>query len=205
MGRQSTGAIHTKGALRIELKYLLKQGFIKKNCTKQGTLSWNNGSIISFYSCYTNEEKYLRLVYYTTDNTTGEKQDYDYKIELVEVPSNLGKGSVLYFVCPVSWNKCRILYKCYGSPKWKYLKAYNCRIYYESQMVSHCDYYNTRYWQIDKQIKELEAQRKSYLYKDRATKRYLKLQRLKARQERFDLLRWTIGMPKSLRKLELFN
>lgn len=199
MGRHTTGAIHTKGALRIELKYLLKQGFIKKNCNIQGTLNWSNGSSISILTSYTEEEKYIRLVYHITDNTTGEKQHYDYKIELAEAPSNLGKGKVLYFVCPVSWNKCRILYKCYGSPKWKCRKAYKTRIYYESQMGSNLGYHNTRYWQLDKQIKELEAQRKSYSYKGRITKRYIKLQRLKGRQERFDELRWTVGIPKSLR------
>jgi hypothetical protein len=199
MGRQSTGAISTGGALRIELKYLLKKGFIKKNCNIQGTLSWTNGSSISVYSSYTEEEKFLRLVYTISDKTTGEKQKYDYKIELAEVTSNLGKGKVLYFVCPESWNNCRILYKCYGSPKWKCRKAYKTRIYYESQMGSNYDYYNTRYWQIDKQIKKLQEQRKSYSYKGIATKRYLRLQALRESQERFDLLRWTVGVPKRLR------
>ena len=198
MGRRTTGAIHNKGAMRIELSYLLKQGFIKKNCNKFIKLSWSNGNNINLYTCYTNEEKYIRLVYEIYDKKTGEKEEFDYKIQIIEFASNLKKGKVLYFLCPESMNKCRILYYCYGSQKWKSIKAYNNRIYYESQMVSKYDYHNIRYWQIDKQIKELEAKRKSYVYKGEKTKRYLKLQELRARQEKFDELRWSIGMPKRL-------
>ena len=198
MGRRTTGAIHNKGAMRIELSYLLKQGFIKKNCNKFIKLSWSNGNNINLYTCYTNEEKYIRLVYEIYDKKTGEKEEFDYKIQIIEFASNLKKGKVLYFLCPESMNKCRILYYCYGSQKWKSIKAYNNRIYYESQMVSKYDYHNLRYWDIDKQIKEIESGRKSYFYKGKKTKRYLKLKELRKKQKRFDLLRWTLGMPKRL-------
>ena len=37
-------------------------------------------------------------------------ESINYRIELVSVPSNLGKGSVFYFVCPVTRRRCRKLY-----------------------------------------------------------------------------------------------
>jgi hypothetical protein len=39
MGRHTTGIVTNKGALRIELKYLFKNGFLKKNCVYIGSLS----------------------------------------------------------------------------------------------------------------------------------------------------------------------
>ena len=47
MGRFSTGAITTGEAQRIELSWLIKQGWISKGGIISGTLSWNNGSEIS--------------------------------------------------------------------------------------------------------------------------------------------------------------
>jgi len=206
MGRYSTGAITTIEVCRIELKFLLKQGLIKKNCKINASLSWNNESNISIYSSYTEQEKYIRLKYTLTETSTGNKFEYDYNIELIEKPSNLGKGKVLYFVCPETNNNCRILYRCYGYHKWKSRKAYKNRIYYESQTCSKYDYFNKRYWQLDKQIKKLKTQRKSYLYKDLVTKKYIRLQRLKGLQKKYDYLRITVGMPKSIRKhIGLFN
>lgn len=199
MGRQSTGAISTREACRIELNFLLRQGLIKKGYSLQGQLSWTNGNEISIITSYTEEEKYIRLIYTLTE-TTGEKKKYDYKIKFAEVPSNLGRGSILYFICPVSWNYCRILYKCYGSHIWKSRKAYTIRIYYENQNCSKYDYFNTRYWQIEKQINKQEAQKKSYFYKGIETKRFLKLLKLREKKEKFEELRWTIGIPKRLKK-----
>ena len=128
------------------------------------------------------------------------KTAYDYKIEFVEVPSNLGKGKVLFFICPQTLNKCRILYKCYGSPKWKSREAYKYRIYYECQMVSKKDYYNDTYWSLDKKINEMLTQKINHTYKGKLTKRFLKLQKLRTKQDLFDKYRWTIGLTKGLRK-----
>ena len=61
MGRNSTGAITTKEVIRIELSFLLKNGYIQKGRHISGVLSWSNDSNIGLESCYTNEELYLRL------------------------------------------------------------------------------------------------------------------------------------------------
>jgi len=34
----------------------------------------------------------------------------NYKVDLVNVPSNIGKGVVWFFVCPMTGKKCRKLY-----------------------------------------------------------------------------------------------
>lgn len=99
-----------------------------------GSLSWTNGNSISIETKYTDSEKYIRLNYFNTSAQTGEKKEFDYRIELTTKTSNLGKGELLYFVCPDNSSLCRILYKCYGSEIWKSRTAYRNRIYYLSQI-----------------------------------------------------------------------
>ena len=109
MGRASTGAWTTTECRKLDLRYMLKVGWIKKGCKISGQMSWTDESTASFESVYTEDEKYLRMIYTVTDRQ-GTKTNYDYKIELVTVPSNLGKGDVLYFVCPESYKRARVLY-----------------------------------------------------------------------------------------------
>ncbi len=202
MGRNSTGALIIGEIHRIELSYLIKNNFIQKGCTISFTLSWTNGSNISIVSCYYPDDICLQLNYTLTD-LDGKKFKYDYKIYLVERPSNLGIGNVLYFVCPTSGNLCRILYRCYGSHIWKSRFAYRNRIYYSSQISSKLNYYNDRYWELDKTLKKLREKRRNYYYKNSKTKRFKRIEKLEKQQYRFDELRWTIGVPKRFR--HIFN
>lgn len=199
MGRRTTGALTTDEVIRIELSYLLKNKFIQKGNMLSFTLSWTNGSSISVVSCYKPDDIWLQLIYTVTEYD-GQKFKYDYKIYLTEKPSNLSVGSVLYFVCPRSGNLCRILYKCYGSHIWKSRGSYQNRIYYSCQTSSKLDYFNDRYWKIDKMLKKLRPKRGNYYYKNVKTKRQQRIDRLEQQQIYFDNLRWTIGMPKRLRR-----
>jgi hypothetical protein len=195
MGRPSTGAITTGEALRIELSFLLKEKYIQKNKKIVGILDWTSGSTINFESIYNDTDCYIRLCY------SYDGLEYDYKINLHRQKSNLGKGEVLYFICPVSFQHCRILYKCYHSTIWKCRKAYKNRIYYSGQSVSKTDYHNTRYWKITKKLDKLNLKRKyrKKSYQGKPTKFIINLRRLEAKQELHDNLRWLI-MPKSLLK-----
>lgn len=87
MGRNSTGAITTGEVTRLELSYLLKRGYIQKSCYLSGTISWTNGSNIGFESSLTKDFRYIRLIYQSTNNHSGEVTHHDYKIELTTVPS----------------------------------------------------------------------------------------------------------------------
>jgi len=70
------------------------------------------------------------------DKKTGEKIKMYYKVQIEFKPSNLGKGYVLYFICPVSFRRCRILYRAYGSQYFKAREAYQYRLYYTAQTSS---------------------------------------------------------------------
>ena len=46
---------------------------------------------------------YVKFNYTVTDRNTGEKTDYDYKVQLTTTPCNLG-GVRYWFICPLSKN-----------------------------------------------------------------------------------------------------
>lgn len=197
MGRDNTGAWTTRQAIRIELAYLLKNGYIRKNCEISANLSWTDGSKINIETMYSEKEKYIRLVYTVTSKQTCEKIDYDYKIELITKPSNLGKGEIIFFKCPESSKSCRILYRCYGSHTWKSRTAYKQRIYYPLQIMEKLAYPNLNYWKKDEQINSLRKKWLKPIYQGKKTKTMLKIERLEKRKDHFDNLRWRI-FPKNL-------
>ncbi len=200
MGRRSTGAYTTGEVKRIELSYLLKQGFIIKDKRTTGVLSWTNTNCtISIETCYQENEKYIELSYTTTNKNDGTKKVFNYKIDIVAIPSNLGNGEVLYFVCPVSGNRCRILYKAYSSDIWKSRDAYQNRIYYSLQQCSKLDRYNTKYWILEKRLTKHPMKKVNETYRGITSKTAIKNQCMWREMERMDKLRWSpAGMPKKL-------
>jgi hypothetical protein len=210
MGRPSTGSWTVYESLRIELSYLLRSGFIKKNCVISFNLNWNDqrGNSTGNISCIssymgTEDTNYLELIYTLTNNSTDTKTNRRYKVYLHEQDSNLGKGKVLYFVCPVSGRNCRILYSAYGSHYFKAREAYQNRLYYDCQMASKLSRYNDAFWRIESHLKKINK-RTNYghrRYKDLTTKAAQRFNRLFQKQCYLDELRWTLGAPKSLRRI----
>jgi hypothetical protein len=200
MGRHYTGAATTDQCMRIELSKLLKSGYFKAGCIISGQLKWTNGGTIAICVDYTAETPILNVRYTLTDKSTGKEYHYNYDIELVKRPSNLGKGEILYFVCPASRQPCRILYKAYGYHKWKCREAYQNRIYYPTQVSSKRQKYNDRYWQLEG-IMAKNVKRKTYLYKGKVTKRAIKEAKQFGEYCLMDRLRWSRAvMPKRLLK-----
>lgn len=204
MGRRSNGVATTSGSHRIELTYLLKQGLIQKGKQVNGSLSWEShgqktGEIRIDSDYQPGEGGYLRLRYRLT--TGGKDYDYDYRIELFEQPSNLGKGAVLYMICPATGKRCRILYRSYGSHRWQSREAYQERIYYPLQLSSKMDRYNDRYWALEKQLEADRSRRLNTSYNGKPTKRALRRKHLEEQQRLMDRLRWSpMAMPLGLRR-----
>jgi hypothetical protein len=206
MARPSTGAWNVYESLRIEMTYLLKNGFIKKGCVISSSLSWSNqygnsSGNIAFQSSYLGppDTNYIHLIYTLTKD--GEKLDRNYKVYLHEQESNLGKGKVLYFLCPVNHSKCRILYSAYGSDFFKSRTAYRHRLYYDCQQSSKISRYNDNYWRIENHLKKLKQVSccGNRTFKGDLTKASKRYNRLRERQYLMDRLRWSsVGMPRIL-------
>jgi len=105
----------------------------------------------------------------------------DYTIQIVKIPSNLGKGFLYYFRCPLTYKMCRKIYKPKGSNQYLSRTAYR-KMYYRSQLLSG----NARDWsQYHKQRRKADKLKAGIIrshHKGKPTKKQttLKIMELKA-------------------------
>lgn len=190
MGRNQRSRTTTGEVMRMELRWMQGRGYFRPGEEITSLLSWTDGSTISATARNKEGDISLSLSYTITDRITGEKRSLDYLINLVEVPSNLGRGKILFFICPVTGKRCRILYKAYGSPIFKSREAYSYKIYYELQTSSRLLIHNTRYFNLERRLDKLYRMRGTSTYRGKPTRRALLIDRLEEKLEREDLLRW---------------
>lgn len=200
MGRPSSGALIFEGATRISISYLIRRGYIRKGRVYSGVLSWTNGHNIGFRSHYYGSERYFQLNY-----TTGSREDlicHEHKIRLASIPSNLGKGEVLYFVCPVSTRLCRFLIFSNHNRMFVCREALAGRAFYESQTSSKLDLENDRYWSIRRKLDRLSSSRKeTFIYKGKKTRYAMRVDRLFEKMNAAEERRWGFSsVPASLRR-----
>lgn len=184
---------------RIDMRFMLKEKYIVRNSETWGIINWTSGQAVNFRCRMSKMEKYLRLMYAVTDRH-GKQTDYDYKIEIDEVQSNLGKGTILYFLCPESRKRSRVLISAYGEPKFLNRKYYETkhglRVYYGCQKTSKTNYHNTRYFDLKRKVDELETELKkkhrNSHYKGRLTKEQIQLAKWKNQMNYHDLKRLQI-------------
>ena len=95
-------------AKRISISSLKRRGYLDSYGYKQGTITWSRGNTqtgsIQITVNLLEANPYLELSYSINGGPV------NYRVPLVQVPSNLGKGSVWYFLCPQTNKRCRILY-----------------------------------------------------------------------------------------------
>lgn len=188
-GRGNSHAITTNSATRLEINELLKRKCLVNGEVLNFTYSWTNGSKMNIQSVYNDTDIYLWLKYNITDRETKQTKNFDYKIYIGKVKSNLGNGYNLYFYCPESAIRCKVLYLCYGAERFKCRQAYNNRIYYNSQTHSKEYRLNGRYFKLEKTINELYKKRKTKTYKGEPTKRHLRMCKLLNKKAEVDKLR----------------
>jgi hypothetical protein len=94
--------------LQIYISKLKELGFLKYNKITGGTLTWSrNGDKVATVSILVNtfnKEPHIELFYKYREESR------QYKVRLVTIPSNLGKGKIWYFLCPKIKKRCRKLY-----------------------------------------------------------------------------------------------
>ncbi len=172
-------------ALQIYLSKLKQWGYLKPNQHQSGTITWSrNGYRRGGIGIVVNTRSaapYLKLDYKYGD------EPRNYRVSLVTVPSNLGKGKVWYFLCPQTGKRCRKLYSVGGY--FLHREAFT-RVYYEKQTYSSN---NRRLLQLFEQsyteniYDELHQKYFKKHYAGKPTKRYLRLKRKLAIAERFSL------------------
>jgi hypothetical protein len=156
----------------VSISDLNRWGYLKPGRYKTGSITWSrNGTVTSSIgiavSTFT-DSPYLELKY-----SYGYKP-VRYKVGLITVPANIGKGEVWYFVCPYTGRNCRILYSI-GS---LFLHRHACKGYlYEKQTYSQKSREVMRMYEklfkSDELYKELYSKYFKRTYAGKPTKRFL--------------------------------
>lgn len=162
--------------LQLSTTKLKEWKYLEPGQCKSGVLTWSrNGSKTGSISIMVNmdpEQAFIVLDYKYKDKPR------KYKIELVSISSNLGKGQIWYFICPQTKNRCRILYLVEGY--FLHREAFK-KCFYQSQIHSKKNRQLEKIY--DKIFKKEEIYEKinsknfKKTYAGRKTKKYLKLLR----------------------------
>lgn len=92
----------------LSISFLKKHGYLNPSQQQSGTVSWSiqgrtTGSISILVSISPNAT-FLELDYICNGNPVR------YRVDLTSIPSNLGKGHLWFFVCPITHKRCLKLY-----------------------------------------------------------------------------------------------
>ncbi len=169
----------------ISISFLTKYGYLKPNQWQNGTVTWsrsgNKTGSISIRVCTEPKSPYLELDYSCNETPI------NYRVQLVSVPSNLGKGVVWYLVCPKTGKLCR---KLYLANNYFYHRTAFSGCMYEKQTRS------KKWRQLDKTLglclrteqifEQLYQKHFKIHYAGVPTKKYLKLTRQLKRIENLD-------------------
>jgi hypothetical protein len=185
MGRDATGIDYTTTAPRLELSVLLKAGYFRDRATCSGGWSWSNGERAEVVTARTGPNAHLDI---TTHLSQG-GQVHE-RIYMHGVRSNLGRGWVLYFICPRTGKLCRILYRAYHSTMWRSREAFSYRLYYPQQAESGWGRYLTREGRVSAKLERLYSMRATTTCKGKPTRRALRMAKLEEQAERLALHMW---------------
>jgi len=155
----------------ITIKRLKEWGYLKHTHMNRGVISWlRYGDVVSSIGAFANtmnpDGMYIELEYTSNDEVV------KYQIPLVAKKSNLGKGEVWFFICPVTNKLCR---KLHGIGKQYLHRSAHTGCMYGSQT------YSKKFrWRVpilsakyDESLYDTKHMKKHY--RGRPTKRYLKV------------------------------
>lgn len=169
---------------KIETSFLKKHGYFTG--WRSGTITWTSGydkhqSSVGIEVSTMNDENYLRIYYTQTDNSTGEKKDFDYKVQLEKTPCHFG-GFRYWFKCHLyksgvyCGRRVGVLYK---DGDW-----FGCRHCYELTYSSrnenrgYSHYPLFRILDLETKAEKLEMKTRNYTYRGRPTKKRQKLEKI---------------------------
>lgn len=171
---------------KISTAFLKKHDYFKGQ--RSGTITWTrsgiwgeNKSSVGIEVSTGREENYLLIRYTQTNNSTGEKRDFDYKIPLITTPCRYG-GKRYWFMCP--WYKNGVYCGKRVGTLYKDGDYFACRhcheLTYSSRKV------NRRYKMfplfnmltLDQRMDELRNQIKRPYYRGKPTRKQKQLEKL---------------------------
>lgn len=183
MGRWNYGGkTEADGCKKIEISWLLRD--MKNRLYKSTTISWgengSHGSVGCIVDLY-DETPYVKFNYTQTDNHTGEKKDFDYKVYLTTTPCHYG-GIRYWFRCGITANgkycgrRVGVIYK-----NGDYFACRHCYdLTYSSKNQNKRYKYSVLFdvLDMDQKIEKLEEKIKRRYYAGKPTRLQRKLERM---------------------------
>ena len=174
MPKPHTFPVLYNDVLQINITKLKEWEYLNSEQVKSGKITWNrNGNrtgCISITVSTKSEQPYIELDYKSND------EPRNYKVRLVSIPSNLGKGFIWYFLCPYTNKRCRKLYSIDGY--FLHREAFNGCMY-ESQTRSknyrEMDKSFGAFFKTDELYSQLYQKHFKKFYAGKPTKRYLQI------------------------------
>jgi len=161
-------------ALQISISKLKEWEYLNPEQIKSGTITWSrNGNQTGSISIKVNthsEQPYIELDYKYRD------EPRNYKVSLVSMPSNLGKGLIWYFLCPQTNKRCRKLYSIGGY--FLHREAFNDCMYEtqtQSKKYRQLDKTLGAYFRTDDLYSQLYQKHFKKTYAGKPTKKYLRI------------------------------
>jgi hypothetical protein len=198
MGRYGgSGKNEVENSNALNIFWLNQEGYL---CGwRSGTVRWKiGGNVVSSIGIdvkVMGREAYIGFNYTTTFFATGEKKDFDYKVQLTTTPCNFG-GKRYWFICPLIRNgiacnkRVGVLYLPSGASYFGCRHCYD--LTYQSCNRSH------RYRMLDKTLgasfqedelwEQVEIGKKRLKYDGRPTRFARKIKKLQERYSGIDLL-----------------
>jgi len=161
-------------ALQISISKLKEWEYLNAEQIKSGTITWSrNGNQTGSISIKVNthsEQPYIELDY------KYRVEPRNYKVSLVSMPSNLGKGLIWYFLCPQTNKRCRKLYSIGGY--FLHREAFNGCMYEtqtQSKKYRQLDKTLGAYFRTDDLYSQLYQKHFKKTYAGKPTKKYLRI------------------------------
>tara|TARA_R110002012_G_scaffold313517_1_gene525184 strand:- start:10756 stop:11346 length:591 start_codon:yes stop_codon:yes gene_type:complete len=161
--------------LQVKIASLKKWGYLDPNqMTVDASIYWSrNGEQTASINVSTNMLKdppFIELIYNYNNETRR------YPVNLVSLPSNLGKGHIWYFLCPKTNKRCRKLYSVNGY--FYHREAFKgCMYDTQTQSKSYRNLDKTlgAYFRTENLYSQLRKKYFKKTYAGKFTKKYLKL------------------------------
>jgi len=185
MPRYSTYPILYDDVKQLKLSSLKRDGFLNEGWSRSGITRWyfrgEEESSISITVNMFAQPHFVEVSYNFGDESR------KYKINLVSMPSNLNKGVVWFFVCPVTNKRCRKLYLIDG---W-FAHRDAFKGFYSSQITSKWFRSHTKalgqIFAMEKAYDEIYSKHFKKTYNGKLTKRYKKLLEIAQRGDQYSL------------------
>lgn len=175
-------------AKNISISDLKKWKYLIPNSHKLGTITWRRNGIktssIEIQVIFREQTKEIRLSY----QTKYDQKNHNYKIPLVSIPSNLGKGKIWFFRCSFTGVRCRKLHLIDG--RFIHRSSLSHGMYYiqtYTKKFRAIEKTYRNYFDFEKLYNELNSKHFTKYYNGKPTKKYVKLKAKIEDGERFSL------------------